>query len=63
MTVRESQMSDWKKICKAFAERHNAELLFVNECSCGVQYKDGSFGHIYIDEMVEILKKEERNND
>jgi len=50
------QMDDWKAICKAYAEIVNAELLFVNETSCGVQYENGSFGHIYIDEMAEYIK-------
>ena len=54
-----SQMSDWRQICKAFADKIDAELLFVNETSCGVQYKDGSFGHILVEDMMEYLKKEE----
>lgn len=55
-TMSPSQMDDWKQICKEFAKKIDAELLFVNEQSCGVQYKNGSFGHIYIDEMAEHLK-------
>lgn len=54
--VPESQMNDWKDICKAFAKRFGYKLLFVNETSCGVELKDGSFKHIYIDEMGELLK-------
>lgn len=50
------QMLDWRQICRAFADKIHAELLFVNETSCSVQYKDGSFGHIYIDEMMDYLK-------
>lgn len=58
-TMAPHQMRDWRKVCAAFAEKHNLQLLFVNETSCGVQYPDGSFGHIYIDEMVEYLKHKE----
>jgi len=51
-----SMMNDWKRICEAFADKFGYRLLFVNETSCGVELKDGSFKHIYIDEMQEILK-------
>lgn len=54
--MNETQMGDWKQICATFAKKIDAELLFVNETSCGVQYKNGTFGHIYIDEMAEYLK-------
>ena len=60
--VTPAQMPDWKAICNAFANKVGAELLFVNETSCGVQYKDGTFGHIYIDEMYEFLKNNNVNN-
>ena len=56
LCVEPKQMNDWKSICKAYAEIANAELLFVNATSCGVQYENGSFGHIYIDEMVDYIK-------
>jgi hypothetical protein len=56
-TLAPNQMDDWKQICKAFAKKINASLVFVNETSCGVQYQNGSFGHIYIDEMVEYLQQ------
>ena len=56
-TMSPAQMPEWRAICKAFAEKIEAELLFVNEQSCGVQYKDGTFGHIYIDEMEAFLKE------
>lgn len=51
-----SMMNDWKRICKAFADKFGYKLLFVNEKSCGVELKDGSFKHIYLDEMQEILE-------
>ena len=56
LTVSDNQMNDWREICQAFAKRVGAELLFVNDTSCGVELKDGSFKHIYIDEMQEYLK-------
>ena len=55
-----NQMDDWNNICKAFAKKHNAELIFVNETSCGIQTPDGQLHHIYIDEMAEMLKTEEK---
>ena len=58
LTIDESQMNDWKQICRAFAKKQNAELVFVNSTSCGIQTKDGEFHHIYIDEMASILKGE-----
>lgn len=54
-----SQMSDWRAICKAFAKKYGYTLLFVNENSCGVELKDGSFKHISIEELAEILESEE----
>lgn len=56
--VPEQKMSEWKRICEAFADKYGCKLLFVNETSCGVELKDGSFKHIYIDEMQEILRKD-----
>ncbi len=53
-----SQMNDWNKICKAYADKIGAELLFVNETSFGIQTSSGELLHIYIDELVEILKEE-----
>lgn len=53
------QLEDWREICKAFAKKFGYSLLFVNEDSCGVELSDGSFKHIYAEEMAEILR---RNN-
>lgn len=55
-TCSPAQMKEWQAICTAFAKRYDYKLLFVNETSCGVELKDGSFKHIYIDEMGEYLK-------
>ena len=57
--VTPAQMKDWQAVCEKFAEKVEAELLFVNETSCGVQYKNGTFQHIYIDEMAEYFKRME----
>ena len=54
-TVDEKQMDEWKQICKAFAKKMNAKLIFVNESSCGIEYKNGTMQHVYIDEMYEYL--------
>lgn len=37
------------------AKKVNAELLFVNTSSFGVQYPDGTFHHIHADELAQIL--------
>ena len=50
-------MSEWEEICKAFAKKVNAKLLFVNETSCGLEYNDGTFAHVLIEDMVEYLKE------
>ena len=52
------QMEDWKQICQAFAKRFGYKLLFVNDESCGVELEDGSFKHIYAEEMAEILRRQ-----
>lgn len=53
--VDDSQMNEWKKICKAFANKVGAKLLFVNECSCGLEFPDGTMKHVYLDEMIDYL--------
>lgn len=55
-TCSAKQMSEWRAICQAFAKRFGYKLLFVNESSCGVELQDGSFKHIYIDEMADMLR-------
>ena len=54
--VSENQMGEWKAICRAFAKREHAELVFVNETSMGLEYPDGTLRHIYIDELEDMLK-------
>ncbi len=55
--VSKSQMKDWEKVCHAYANSVNADLVFINEYSFGIQYKDnGMVSHIYFDELVSILK-------
>lgn len=56
----EEQMPTWRLICEEWAKKHNAELLFVNETSFGVQI-DGGFHHIYIDELQDMLSKESQS--
>lgn len=55
-SVDDKQMHEWEAICKAFAKKVGAELLFVNHESCGIQYPNGELQHVYIDDMVEFLK-------
>lgn len=58
LTMSKNQMPEWRAICRAFAKRENAKLVFVNETSMGLEYPDGVLRHIYIDELQEILEKE-----
>lgn len=54
--VNENEMDDWKMICREWCEQNNAKLLFVNSSSFGCEFPDGSFRHIYIDELAEMLE-------
>lgn len=58
--VNTAQMPLWEKTCKRFAAHINATFLACNETSCCVMYQDGSFGHIYIDEMKDFLDREKK---
>ena len=51
----EAYMEEWRRICAAYCRKADAELLFVNTDNFGVQYGDGSFRHIYADELAQIL--------
>ena len=55
MTVNENQMGDWRAICNAYAKKIGAEVIFVNDCSCGLELANGQFAHIYIEDMAERL--------
>lgn len=52
----ETYIKEWEQICAAYCQKVNAELLFVNTDNFGVQYKDGSFRHIYADELALMLE-------
>ena len=54
--VRAKNMNEWEAICKAYADYKKAKLLYVNNTSCGLEYPDGTFSHVYVDEMVTDLK-------
>jgi len=56
-TISPAQMSDWEEICKAFAKEIGAELLFVNNTSCGVQFPNGNMKHIYVEEMQSYFEE------
>lgn len=55
----EKYMAEWTQICAAYCKKVNAELLFVNINSFGVQYPDGTLCHIDADELAQILGVEE----
>lgn len=55
--VTKSQMKEWEKVCRAYADSVNADLVFINEYSFGIQYREiGNVSHIYFDELISILK-------
>ena len=54
-----SMMDEWKEICRVFCKKHNAKLLFVKDDSFGMETADGNLHHIYVGELVEILKRGE----
>ena len=56
-SVSENQMPEWARICEAFANKIGAKLLFVNDTSCGVQFPDGSFSHMYIEDVQSYLNR------
>lgn len=58
--VKDKHMQEWEQICKAYAKKVGAKLLFVNSTSCGLAYEDGRLEHLYIDEMVNALEKTSR---
>lgn len=55
MYVEDKDMDDWKMICRAWCKKNNATLLFVKSDSFGCEFPDGTFKHIYIDELVDML--------
>lgn len=55
LTLDDSQMGEWTQICRAYARKIGAELIFVNNTSMGIQTKEGELRHIYIDELYDIL--------
>lgn len=56
LTVSDAQMDDWREICKAFAKKVGAKLVFINNSSCGLEFENGTFKHVYISEMKEYLE-------
>ena len=53
--VNKNQIEEWRQICRAFAKREGAKLLFVNEQSMGLEYPNGTHKHIYIDELAGLF--------
>ena len=54
----EKYMEEWTGICEAYCKKAGAELLFVNTDNFGVQYADGTFRHIFAEELVQVLGEE-----
>jgi len=49
---------EWALVCKTYAERIGAELLFVNSDSFGICTQDEKLLHIYASELADILRRE-----
>lgn len=56
--VSDNQLDEWKEICNAFAKKINAKVIFVDYTSCGLELSNGTFKHIYIDELKTYLEGE-----
>ncbi len=54
--TKEQKNEQWHEVCEAFAKKMGAKLVFVNESSCGLEFENGTFKHVYWDEMVEYLE-------
>ena len=61
MWIDDKDMDEWKAICKKFAEKLGAELLYVNNTGCGLQFPDESMGKYSVERMMEILEDEEKS--
>ena len=61
MVVKDKDMEEWKQICNAFAKKLNAEIVFVNNTSCGLQFANGEMAKYSVERMAEILENEEKN--
>ena len=51
-------MEEWSGVCKAYAKKVGAELVFVNLNNFGIIYPNGETRHIYADELQELLLNE-----
>lgn len=56
--VKQTDMAEWKAICRVWCRKNHAELLFVNSESFGCEMPDGTLRHIYIDELLNLLQEE-----
>ena len=54
--IEEKDMSEWEQICKALAKKIGATLLFVNDTGMGIEDANGNLRHIYIDELMDMLR-------
>ena len=39
-----------------YAKKNNAELVFINEDSFGIEMADGTLSRIHIEDLIDILK-------
>lgn len=57
-SMSDDQMDDWKQICRAFARKVGAKLLFVNNESMGLEFPDGTMKHLYVEDLMDYFKNE-----
>ena len=55
MTIADKDMDDWRAICRAYARKVGAKVVFVNNTSMGLEFPNGTMKHIYVDELADAL--------
>lgn len=56
MYIAKENINDWNAICKAYAKKVGAELLYVNETSFGLEYPNGTMVKMRPEDLEEALK-------
>lgn len=54
----DKNLQEWFQIYKAFCQKKDYKLLFVNSNDFGYEDKNGGLHHIYADELIDLLKEE-----
>ncbi len=57
MYIGKENMNDWNSICRAYAKRVGAEILYVSDTSFGIEYPNGTMVKLRPEDLQEILRK------